>query len=119
MDYCSIWNFIWWLLGVGRGPFVLVAPLRFKTLDSQPGKSNMGPVLVDFRDFKIFRKSGDVSLARYLSCFRPGAPKHRSSIVSIGTKKMHGEKLCRFVVVSPREVPALTISRPCKISDFR
>ena len=119
MDYCSIWNFIWWLLGVGRGPFVLVAPLRFKMLDSQPGKSNMGPVLVDFRDFKIFRKSGDVSLARYLLCFRPGAPKYRFSSFSVGTKKMHGEKLCRFVVVSPREVPSLPVSCPFNILTFR
>ena len=103
------------VLGVRRGPNGLIASWP----DSQPGKSNMGPVLVDFRDFKIFRKSGDVSLARYLSCFRPGAPKHRFSTFSVGTKKMHGEKLCRFVVVSPREVPALTFSRPCKISNFR
>ena len=39
------------VLGVGRGPIGLVAPLRFKTLDSQPEKSNMGPVSNDFHDF--------------------------------------------------------------------
>ena len=107
------------VLGVGRGPIGFVAPWRFKTLDSQSQKSNMGPVLVDFHDFRIFRKSGEVSLARYLSCFRPGAPKHRFSSFSVGTKKMHGEKLCRFVVVSPREVPYSTFSCLFKIFKFR
>ena len=38
-------------LGVLRGPTGLVAPLRFKMLDSQPEKSIMGPVLTDFHDF--------------------------------------------------------------------
>ena len=87
------------VLGVERDPIGFVAPWRFKTLDSQPEKSNMDPVLIDFHDFRIFRKSGDESPARYLSCFRPGAPKHRLSSFSVGTKKMHGEKLCRFVVI--------------------
>ena len=39
------------VLGVGSGPIGLVAPWRFKTLDSQPEKSNMGPVSTDFHDF--------------------------------------------------------------------
>ena len=39
------------ILGVGRGPIGLVAPLRFKTLDSQPEKSNMGPVSTKCHDF--------------------------------------------------------------------
>ena len=39
------------VLGVGSGPIGLVAPLRFKMLDSQPEKSIMGPVLTDFHDF--------------------------------------------------------------------
>ena len=39
------------VLGVGRGPIGLVAPLRFKTLESQPDSSNMGPVSIDFPDF--------------------------------------------------------------------
>ena len=38
------------------GPIGLVAPLRFKTLDSQPEKSNMGPVSNNFDDFELFRK---------------------------------------------------------------
>ena len=33
--------------GVGTGPIGLVAPLKFKRLDSQPTKSNMGPVSID------------------------------------------------------------------------
>ena len=37
--------------GVGRDPIGLVAPLRFKTLDSQPEKSHMGPVSINFHDF--------------------------------------------------------------------
>ena len=42
------------VLGVGRGPIGLVAPLRFKTLDSQPEKSNMGPVSTDVHYFCYF-----------------------------------------------------------------
>ena len=60
------------VLGVGRGPIGLVAALRFKTLDSQPDSSNMGPVPTDFHDFLTFQKSQDGFLTRYLSCFRPG-----------------------------------------------
>ena len=43
--------------GVGRDPIVSVAPLRFKTLDSQPGESNMGQVSTVFHDLEIFQKS--------------------------------------------------------------
>ena len=39
------------VLGVGMGPIGLVAPWRFKTLDSQPDSSNMGPVPIDFHEF--------------------------------------------------------------------
>ena len=85
-------------------------------LDSQLEKSNMGPVSIDFHDSRIFQKSGDDSLARHLSCFRPGAPKKRFSSFPVGTEKMCDEKLRRFVVVSPREVPSLTIS--CRFEIF-
>ena len=34
----------------GSGPIGLVAPWRFKTLDSQPVKSNMGPVSNDISE---------------------------------------------------------------------
>ena len=54
------------VLGVGRGPIGLVATLRFKTLDSQPDSSNMGPVSIDFHDFGHFQKSCHVFMARYL-----------------------------------------------------
>ena len=39
------------VLGVGMRPIRLMAPLRFKTLDSQPEKSNMGPVSTHLYDF--------------------------------------------------------------------
>ena len=42
------------VLGVGRVPIGLVAPLRFKWLDSQPDSSNMGPVSTDFHEFCDF-----------------------------------------------------------------
>ena len=106
------------VLGVRRGPIGLVAALRFKILDSQPEKSNMGPVWTDFHNFEHFQKSCRGFPARYLPCFRPGAPKTILSSFLMGTKKMRGEKLCRFVVVSHREVPSLTISCPFKIFNF-
>ena len=42
-SYMAVW-------GVGMCPIGLVAPSRFKTLDSQPEKSNMGPVSASFHD---------------------------------------------------------------------
>ena len=63
------------VLGFPSGPIGLVAALRFKILDSQPEKSNMGPVWTDFHDFENFQKSCRGFPARYLPCFRPGAPK--------------------------------------------
>ena len=39
------------VVGVRRGPIGLVAPWRFKMLDSQPEKSNMGPVWTNVQDF--------------------------------------------------------------------
>ena len=40
--------------GVGRVPVGLVAPLRFKWLDSQPDSSNIGPVSTDFHEMCDF-----------------------------------------------------------------
>ena len=60
------------VLGVGRVPIGLVAPLRFKWLDSQPDSSNMGPVSTDFQELYDVLKSWGGFLTRYLSCFRPG-----------------------------------------------
>ena len=39
------------VLGIPSGPIGLVAPLRFKMIDSQPDSSNMGPVPTNFHDF--------------------------------------------------------------------
>ena len=107
------------VLGVGSGSNGLVAPLRFKTPDSQPDKSNMGPVPIDFHDFLTFQKSQDGSLTRYLSCFRAGASKFAFSRFSVETKKNRDEKLRRFVGVSSREVASLPISWPFKFLCFR
>ena len=60
------------VLGVRRGPNGLIASWRFKTPDSQPGKSNMGPVPTVVRNFG---HSCQGFLARYLSCLRPGRPR--------------------------------------------
>ena len=59
------------VLGVPSGPIGFVAALGFKILDSQPEKSNMGPVWTDFHDFEHFQESCRGFLARYLPCFRP------------------------------------------------
>ena len=107
------------VLGVGRVPIGLVAPLRFKWLDSQPDSSNMGPVPTDVHDFLTFQKSQDGFLTRYLSCFRPGGSKFAFSRFPVGTKKNRDEKLRRFAVVSPREVPSVPVSCPFKILNFR
>ena len=65
-------EFLMAVLRVGRGPIGLVAPLRFKWLDSQPDSSNMGPVSTDFHELCDFLKSWGGFLTRFLSCFRPG-----------------------------------------------
>ena len=107
------------VLGVPSGPIEFIAPLGFKWLDSQPDSSNIGPVSTGFHEFRQFQKSCHGFLARYLSCFRPSRPKFGFLRFSVGIKKMRDEKLCRFVVVSPREVPYLTLSCHFKISVFR
>ena len=107
------------VLGLPSGPIGFAAALGFKWLDSQSDMSNMGPVWTDFHDFEHFQKSCRGFRARYLPCFRPGAPKTGFSSFSTGTKKMRDEKLRRFVVVSPREVPSLPVWCPFKILIFR
>ena len=107
------------VLGVGSGPIGLVAPLRFKTLDSQLDTSNMDPFQTDVHDFEHFPNSYGGFLTRYLSCFRPGRSQNRFSRIWVGTKKMRDEKLCRFVVVSPREVRYLTFPCPFEFLDDR
>ena len=90
------------VLGVGRVPIGLVAPLRFKWIDSQPDSSNIGPVSTDLHEFCDFLKSWGGFLTRYLSCFRPGCFTIHFFRFSVGTKKNRDEKLRRFVVVSSR-----------------
>ena len=51
IGFLSDLEFYMAVLGVGSGPSGLVAPLRFKWLCSQPERSNMGPVPIDFYDF--------------------------------------------------------------------
>ena len=51
--------------------------------------------------------------------FGPGALKFVFSMFSVGTKKMRDEKSCRFVVVSPREVPSFGFSWPVQIFNCR
>ena len=63
------------VLGVPSGPIGFVAALGFKILDSQPEKSNMGPVWTDFQDFEHFQKRCRSFLALYLPCFGLGSPK--------------------------------------------
>ena len=107
------------VLGLRRGLIIrFLAPWRFKILDSQPGKSNMGSVPTHFHDFRHSHKSCRGIVARYLSCF--GTCRRKIVFLSfpVGTKKNHDEKLCRFVVVSPREVPSLPVSCPFKIFTF-
>ena len=104
--------------GVPGGSIGLAAPWRFNMLDSQPDSSNMGPIQIDFHEFRQFQKSCHGFLARYLSCFRPNRPKVGFSSFLVGTKKMRDEQLRRFMVVSPREVASLTFSCPFKILIF-
>ena len=92
------------VLGVGSGSIGFVVPLRFKTLDSQPSKSILGPVSMVFHDFLISQKRCHGFLAPYLSCFRTGGPKFGFSNCSDGTEKLRDGKLRRLVVVSLREV---------------
>ena len=70
-----------------------------------------------------FLKSWGGFLTGIYRVFGPGASQFTFSRFSVGTKKNRDEKLRRFVVVSPREVPSLTVSGPdasiCAFSRFR
>ena len=98
------------VLGGGRGSIGLIAPLTFKWLDSQPEWSNMSLIWIDFHDFYDFQKSCGGFRHCIYRVFGPGASESAFSIISVGSKKMRDEKLCRFVVVSAREVPSLPVS---------
>ena len=51
MAFLVDFEFYMVVLEIGMDPIGLGAPLRFKTLDSQPEKSNMGPVSTFVHDF--------------------------------------------------------------------
>ena len=115
MDFLADFEFYMAVLGFRRGPIGFIAPSSFKWLDSQPDSSNMGPVPTDFHYFLTFQKSQDGFLTWYLSCFRAGASKFAFSRFPVRAKKNRDEKLRRFVVVSPREVPSFARACPFKI----
>ena len=84
------------VLEVHSGPIGFIAPLSFKWLDSQPDKSNMGPVEIDFHDFLTFQKSQDGFLTRFLSCFRAGASQIRIFEVSGPNQKEPRRKVTQI-----------------------
>ena len=103
------------VLRVSRGPIGFTAPLSFKLLDSRPVESDMGADTIDFHDFRLFQKSCHGFEAWYSSCFRPNCRRVGFSCFSVETRKMRGEKLRRFVVVSPRGVPSVSFSWPFQL----
>ena len=84
------------VLEVPSGPNGFITALSFKWLDSQPEKSNMGPVPTDFHDFLNFQKSQDGFLTRYLSCFRPGCFQIRIFEVSGPNQKDARQKVMQI-----------------------
>ena len=84
------------VLGVGRVPIGLVAPLRFKWLDSQPDSSNMGPVSTDLHEFCDFLKSWGGFLTRYLLCFQPGCFTIHISQVFVRDRKEPRRKVMQI-----------------------
>ena len=63
------------VFGIPSGPVGLVAPLRFKILDSLPDSSNMGSFPIDVHDFRVFRKSAMASWPGTSRVFGPTVPK--------------------------------------------
>ena len=98
------------LLGAGSDPIGLVAPWRFKTHDSQLEKSNSNPVPFNVHICCDFQMSCQVFLTQNDRVFGPSASKFTFAMCSVGTQQLRDEKLRRFMVVSPREVPYLTFS---------
>ena len=56
MGFLADFEFYIAALGIPSGPLGFVAALGFKILDSQPEKSNMGPVWTDVYEFEHFQK---------------------------------------------------------------
>ena len=57
---------------VRRRHIGFVAPLRFKRLDVQPKKSNVGPVSTDLHDLHVVARSCNCFESWYLLRIRPG-----------------------------------------------
>ena len=72
VGFLANFEFYMAVLGFGSGRIGLVAPWRFKALDSQPEMSNTAPVPTDFHDLCDSQKKCRGFLARDLPCFRPG-----------------------------------------------
>ena len=101
---CYILDFSRLVMGVGRGPIGLVAVLRFKTLDSQPGNCHMSRVSTDFHvSCCVFRNLHVASEPDVHHIFGLSS-QIRFSVTPVWNEKMCEQKTCRFVVVSPREV---------------
>ena len=117
--FWSILNFIWQFWGSGGVPLasqhlgdsksLILSPIRWIWVQFRPM----------FMKFVIFRKVDMASWHGIYHVFGPGASKSAIPMFSVGIKKMLDKKLCRFVVVSPREVPYSTFSCPFKIFNFR
>ena len=63
------------VFGVPSGPIGFVAALGFKTLDSQPEKSNMSPFGQIFMILNIFKKVAGVSWSGIYRVFGLELPK--------------------------------------------
>ena len=105
------------ILGVRKGPMGFIAPWRFKALDSQPVKSNMGPASIDFHDFDFFGKVVMASWPGIYSAFGSGVQKYNFRL-DRSEPKSCATKICRFVVVSPREVHSSSFPCPFDILSF-
>ena len=86
---------------------------RFVTYGSSMVQFRPIFIIVDF-----FRKVVVASWHGIYRVFEPSPSKFTFSRFSVGTKQMRDEKLRRFVVVSPREVPYSTFWCPFKIFNF-
>ena len=113
--FWSILNFIWQFWGSGGVPLasqhlgdsksLILSPIRWIWVQFRPISMK----------YVIFRKVDMASWHDFYRVFCPGASKSAISMFAVGTKKMRDEKLCRFVVVSPREVPYSSFLWPFKI----
>ena len=80
------------VLGIGVGTIGFAAPWRFKTPESQPDKSNIGPCPDkwdrEFHEISDFRKVVSPSWHGIYHIFGPVASKFTCSGFSLGTEKI-------------------------------